>query len=158
MREFSSGTKFTNGDTLLARITPCLENGKTAFVNFLEENQIGWGSTEFIVLRPKPPLPPFFGYILARRDDFRTHAIRAMSGTSGRQRVEVGQLQNFKLTIPDEATVQAFTDFIGSVQKALFDNSAQAATLATLRDALLPRLISGKIEPEKSKNFTEAVT
>ena len=54
-REFTSGTKFENGDTLLARITPCLENGKTAFVDFLDEGQVGWGSTEFIVLSPKPP-------------------------------------------------------------------------------------------------------
>jgi type I restriction enzyme S subunit len=51
-RLFGSGMRFTNGDTLLARITPCLENGKTAFVDFLEPNQIGWGSTEYIVLRP----------------------------------------------------------------------------------------------------------
>lgn len=145
MREFSSGTKFTNGDTLLARITPCLENGKTAFVDFLAEGQVGWGSTEFIVLRPKPPLPPFFGYLLARRVDFREHAIRAMSGTSGRQRVEVSQLHNFKLAMPDEVTTSAFAAFVEPLQKALFSNEAQAATLAALRDALLPRLISGQL-------------
>ncbi|MDR0771272.1 MAG: restriction endonuclease subunit S [Burkholderiales bacterium] len=145
MREFSSGTKFANGDTLLARITPCLENGKTAFVNFLEKSQVGWGSTEFIVLRPKLPLPPFFGYILARREDFRAHAIQAMSGTSGRQRVEVGQLQNFKLAIPDETTARAFADLVEPVQKALFDNLAQATTLDELRDTLLPKLISGQL-------------
>lgn len=145
-REFSSGTKFTNGDTLLARITPCLENGKTAFVDFLEQGQVGWGSTEFIVLRPKPPLPPFFGYLLARRADFREHAIRAMSGTSGRQRTEVSQLHNFTITLPDEATASAFAAFIEPLQKNLFANEAQAATLATLRDTLLPRLISGRLK------------
>ena len=145
MREFSSGTKFINGDTLLARITPCLENGKTALVDVLEEGQVGWGSTEFIVLRPKPPLPPFFGYLLARRMDFREHAIRAMSGTSGRQRVEISQLHNFTVVIPDEATSNAFADFVNPLQKALFKNEAQIATLAALRDALLPRLISGQL-------------
>ena len=77
-RAFSSGTKFVNGDTLLARITPCLENGKTAFVDFLDDGEIGWGSTEFIVLRPKPPLPPEYGYYLARSNDLRTHAIQNM--------------------------------------------------------------------------------
>ena len=56
-RPFGSGTKFINGDTLLARITPCLENGKTAFVDFLADGQVGWGSTEYIILRPEPPLP-----------------------------------------------------------------------------------------------------
>src|SRR5690606_36792345 len=57
LREAGSGSRFMNGDTLLARITPCLENGKTAFVDFLNDDEVGWGSTEFIVLRPKPPLP-----------------------------------------------------------------------------------------------------
>ena len=59
MRDFGSGTKFIAGDTLLARITPCLENGKSAFVDFLSDGQVGWGSTEFAVLRPKLPLPAF---------------------------------------------------------------------------------------------------
>lgn len=145
MREFSSGPKFINGDTLLARITPCLENGKTAFVDFLENDQVGWGSTEFIVLRPKLPLPPFFGYLLARRGDFREHAIRAMSGTSGRQRVEVSQLHNFIIAIPDETAARAFAEFVEPLQRALFANEVQAATIATLRDTLLPRLISGRV-------------
>jgi len=86
-REFSSGSKFANGDTLLARITPCLENGKTAFVDFMKDMQIGWGSTEFIVLHPKMPFPSYYGYLLARSDTFRNFAIGQMTGTSGRQRV-----------------------------------------------------------------------
>src|SRR5690554_3507732 len=53
MDEFKSGTKFRNGDTLLARITPCLENGKTAQVSILDDNEVGFGSTEFFVLREK---------------------------------------------------------------------------------------------------------
>ncbi|MBV2207604.1 MAG: restriction endonuclease subunit S [Pseudomonas sp.] len=148
-REFSSGTKFTNDDTLLARITPCLENGKTALVNFLEQGQVGWGSTEFIVLRPKPPLPPFFGYLLARRADFREHAIRAMSGTSGRQRVEVSQLRNFKLAIPDETAANDFAEFVEPLQEALLANEAQAVILAALRNTLLPRLISGQLREKQ---------
>ena len=65
--------RFMNGDAL-ARITPCLENGKTAYVDFLDEGQVGWGSTEYIVLRPKAPLPPEFAYCLARSDEFRDFA------------------------------------------------------------------------------------
>jgi type I restriction enzyme S subunit len=76
-REFSSGTKFQNGDTLLARITPCLENGKTALVDFLKDDQVGWGSTEYIVFAPKPPLPPQFVYFLARSEMLRSHARQA---------------------------------------------------------------------------------
>ncbi|MFX8910721.1 restriction endonuclease subunit S, partial [Acinetobacter baumannii] len=59
LRAFGSGCKFQNGDALLAKITPCLENGKSAFVDFLEDTEVGWGSTEFIVLRSKPLLPKY---------------------------------------------------------------------------------------------------
>ena len=75
-REMGSGSKFLNGDTLLARITPCLENGKTAFVDFLTEDETGWGSTEFIVLRPKAPLPEYFAYLLCRHYPFREFAVQ----------------------------------------------------------------------------------
>jgi len=101
-RPFGSGTRFVNGDTLLARITPCLENGKTAFVDFLEHGEVGWGSTEYIVLHPKTPLPPAFGYFLARDEQFRSFAIQNMSGTSGRQRVPADCFAQFKLALPTE--------------------------------------------------------
>jgi type I restriction enzyme S subunit len=86
-REFTSGTRFTNGDVLVARITPCLENGKTAFVDFLSDGEIGWGSTEFIVMRSREPWPVEYAYCLARYEPFRAHLIGSMTGTSGRQRV-----------------------------------------------------------------------
>ena len=70
MREFKSGTRFRNGDTLLARITPCLENGKTAFIQSLQDGEIRWGSTEFIVMRAIPPVPCTHTYLLARAPVF----------------------------------------------------------------------------------------
>ena len=99
-RPFGSGMRFTNGDTLVARITPCLENGKTAYVDFLQQGQVGWGSTEYIVMRPIPPLPCEFAYCLARSDVFRDFAIQNMTGTSGRQRVPVKALSQFILPSP----------------------------------------------------------
>jgi type I restriction enzyme S subunit len=157
-REFSSGTKFQNGDTLLARITPCLENGKTAHVDFLDDGQIGWGSTEFIVLRPKTPLTPYFGYLLTRQSEFRAFAIQAMTGTSGRQRVELGQLEQFLLTIPDEAVAAAFGSFVEPIRKTISANADRAATLAALRNALLPRLVSGKLRlPGAAPTKCEAI-
>ena len=96
MIAFSSGTKFINRDTLLARITPCLENGKTAYVTFLDKNQVGWGSTEYIVMRPKGELHPFFAYALARNTDFRAYAEGCLAGSSGRQRVEIQHLKKFQ--------------------------------------------------------------
>ncbi|MEZ4848168.1 MAG: hypothetical protein R3B93_06025 [Bacteroidia bacterium] len=68
-RKLTSGMKFKNGDTLLARITPCLENGKTCYVSFLEEKQVGWGSTEYIVMRMKKPFHPFISYLIAKNKD-----------------------------------------------------------------------------------------
>ncbi len=111
-RPFSSGSRFMNGDTLVARITPCLENGKTAFVDFLADGEIAWGSTEFIVLRPKTPLPPEFGYCLARSDDFRTHAIQNMTGSSGRQRVPVECFSQYWLAVPPEPVARRFGDLV----------------------------------------------
>jgi type I restriction enzyme S subunit len=84
-REPKSGTKFRNGDTLLARITPCLENGKTGYVDSLPDGAVGLGSTEFIVMRAKPGTPRQLPYFLARNSLFREHAIRNMAGTSGRR-------------------------------------------------------------------------
>jgi type I restriction enzyme S subunit len=144
-REFSSGTKFQNGDTLLARITPCLENGKTGYVDFLEDEQVGWGSTEYIVLAPKPPLPPQFGYLLARSDALRAHAIQNMTGTSGRQRVPSECFNNFLLAVPTPEVARRFDELTAPLMTKIKANAQESRTIATLRDALLPKLLSGEI-------------
>lgn len=158
LREFSSGSKFLNGDTLLARITPCLENGKTAYVNCLQNGQVGWGSTEFIVLRPSSPLPSFFAYLLARRPDFRAHAIQSMSGTSGRQRIELTRLKDFLVTVPSEAVANAFADVVKPVERTILENVKHADLLAELRDTLLPRLISGKLRIPEAEALVDEAT
>ena len=99
--EFRGGTKFRNGDTLLAKITPCLENGKTAFVNCLQEDEIGFGSTEFIVLRAKENIDERFLYYLSISPEFRKQAISLMEGTSGRKRVNENALKISDFLIPD---------------------------------------------------------
>ncbi len=144
-REFSSGTKFQNGDTLLARITPCLENGKTGFVDFLEDGQVGWGSTEYIVFSPKQPLPPQFGYYLARSDGLRTHAIQNMTGTSGRQRVPSECFSSFLLAMPTPEIVLRFEELTNPLMKQIKGNTLQSNNLAALRDSLLPKLLSGEL-------------
>ena len=93
-RDGRSGSKFRNGDTLLARITPCLENGKTGYVNFLANGEAGRGSTEFIVLRSRCATPEFV-YCLARTYHFRENAIKSMVGSSGRQRVQDSCFEKF---------------------------------------------------------------
>ena len=154
-REFGSGMKFTNGDTLVARITPCLENGKTAFVDFLKDGQVGWGSTEYIVFRPRPPIPAEFAYYLARSDDFRSFAIQNMTGTSGRQRVPADCLSQYLLTVPPEPVARSFGEMVRSFMEKIRANSEEAATLSAIRDALLPKLLSGEIAAFERECFAE---
>jgi type I restriction enzyme S subunit len=156
-REMGSGTKFINGDTLLARITPCLENGKSAFVDFLSVDQTGWGSTEFVVLRPRAPLPPYHGYLLARHPAFREHAIQSMSGTSGRQRVQNDVLGRYSVAVPSDEIAEAFGDVVGSAQQKIAANQEQAKTLTHLRDTLLPRLISGQLRLSEAEVMVEEI-
>jgi type I restriction enzyme S subunit len=144
-REMGSGSKFVNGDTLLARITPCLENGKTVFVDFLSEGQTGWGSTEFVVLRPKTPFPDYFAYLLCRHGAFREFAIQSMSGTSGRQRIQNDVLGRYLVAVSTQAVAEAFGQTASALQQRIAANHASSQTLATLRDTLLPRLISGQL-------------
>ena len=159
-REMGSGSKFQNGDTLLARITPCLENGKSAFVDFIGEGETAWGSTEFLVLRPKAPLPEYHAYLLCRHQPFREFAVQSMSGTSGRQRIQNDVLGRYCLAVPSKSVALAFGAIVRPIQQKIADNHEQAQTLATLRDTLLPRLISGQlrlpdaesIAPEPSSN------
>ena len=145
-RSYNSGTKFENGDTLLARITPCLENGKTAYVDFLRGNQVGWGSTEFIVMRSKIGLHPFFSYIIAKHQDFRDFAESCMSGSSGRQRVDVDNLRIYPMAIPDKVTVELFNDRIENMVSKMHNNNKQIKTLIQQRDSLLPKLMSGEVK------------
>lgn len=145
-REFGSGTKFTNGDTLVARITPCLENGKTAYVDFLCDDQVGAGSTEYIILRPKPPLPTTFAYFLARNEDFRQHLIKNMTGTSGRQRAPADSLDSYRLAVPPEDIAKHFGAFADHAFAQMKSNDEKSKSLIALRDALLPRLLSGELD------------
>ncbi len=156
-REMVSGSKFQNGDTLLARITPCLENGKSAFVDFLGDGETGWGSTEFVVLRTKSPLPDFHAYLLCRHAAFREFAVQSMSGTSGRQRIQNDVLGRYLLAVPTELVALAFAGIVAPIQRKITANHAQAQTLATLRDTLLPRLISGQLRLPEAKAFIEEV-
>lgn len=98
---FSGGSKFCNGDTIMARITPCLENGKTAFVDKLQDGEVAFGSTEFIVMRARTGISdPQFVYYLAISPFFRDVAIKSMVGSSGRQRVQQSVLNGLELTVP----------------------------------------------------------
>ncbi|MGL0954429.1 restriction endonuclease subunit S [Vibrio vulnificus] len=147
-REMASGTKFVNGDTLLARITPCLENGKTAYVDFLKDNQVGWGSTEYIVMRPKEGYPTSIGYLLARDTNFRQQAIQTMTGTSGRQRADAKALAETAWLIYPKELVRAFDKTAKGYLSLAKINGDESKSLSEIRDALLPKLLSGELVGE----------
>lgn len=144
-RAIGSGAKFQNGDTLLARITPCLENGKTGFVQFLDdENPVASGSTEFIVLRSRR-VNPYWIYCLSRTEHFREFAIRSMSGADGRQRVSTDSLAQYPVTIPPAEILEDFEKAVGPMFEQIHTLTKQIAQLRQARDLLLPRLISGQL-------------
>ena len=146
IRTGNSGSKFQNGDTLFARITPCLENGKTGFVQFLpSDDAVAIGSTEFIVMRSKT-LCPEYVYLLARDEDFRENAIKSMSGASGRQRVSKECFDKFFIAHPDDDIVSLFSDTVSPLFKEIHVLTQKNTNLRTTRDLLLPKLISGEVD------------
>jgi len=152
-----SGSRFQQGDTLFARITPCLENGKTAIVDFLKDEEVGWGSTEFIVLGPKQPIGMYYIYCLARNPEFRNHAIQAMTGTSGRQRVDSKCFDFYYLAIPPSEVIQKFQDVVSPWFKMLKTNDEESQNLVEIRDTLLPKLLTGEVRVKNAKEFEEEV-
>lgn len=118
--EFNGGAKFCNGDTVMARITPCLENGKTAYVDMLDDGEIGFGSTEFIVMRAKTGISdPQFVYYTAINPVFRNVAIKSMVGSSGRQRVQQSVLEELELSVPDLDEQRRIGDFLARIDEKI---------------------------------------
>ncbi|AFY73476.1 restriction endonuclease S subunit [Synechococcus sp. PCC 7502] len=148
-RTGNSGSKFKNSDTLFARITPCLENGKTGFVQFLESiDSVAFGSTEFIVLRSKT-LCPEYVYLLSRSDSFRDNAIKSMSGATGRQRVREICFNSFMFAHPTQEIIQYFSTLVAPYFSLIYNLNQRNINLQKTRDLLLPKLISGEIDVEK---------
>ena len=147
-RTGNGGSKFRNDDTLFARITPCLENGKTGFVQFLpSESSVAFGSTEFIVLRSKT-LCPEYVYLMARSNEFRDNAIKSMTGATGRQRVQVGCFDKFLIAHPDDGTLTTFCGLVKPLFRSIHILAQKNANLRQTRDLLLPKLIAGEVDVE----------
>ena len=141
----NSGSKFQNGDTLLARITPCLENGKTAYVSGLKSDEGAVGSTEYIVMRAKT-INSYMVYLLARTDDFRQSAINSMSGSDGRQRVKSDKLKMLDYLHPTSELVEKFENVEEPIFEKIYRLSKQMQQAKQARDLLLPKLMSGEVE------------
>ena len=139
-----SGRRSQNGDTLLAKITPCLENGKTGFVMGLPEGEVFGGSTEFIVMRSKT-LTPHYVYCIARSQYFRQTAILSMNGADGRQRVDENKLKSTKILQPTQTLLNHFEKNISPLFESISRLVKENTNLIKQRDLLLPRLMSGKL-------------
>lgn len=138
MKEFKgSGSRFQNGDTLLARITPCLENGKTAFVSRLPNSVIGHGSTEFIVLSGKDSISDnLFVYYLVRDPGFRSYAIQHMEGSTGRQRVPASAIAGLTIKVPPLPEQKAIASILGALDDKIELNRKMNETLEAMARAI----------------------
>ncbi len=146
IKPYTGGMRFSNGDTLLARITPCLENGKTAYINILDDNEVAFGSTEYIVLSAKEGIPSEYLYCLARQADFIGYAVKNMNGSSGRQRVSAEVIGRYHLPNVSAEQMEIFWQTAPALFLKMKNNFRENLILANLRDSLLPRLMSGEID------------
>jgi type I restriction enzyme S subunit len=144
LRKKSTNVRFRNGDTLFARITPCLENGKTGFVYFLQDGEVACGSTEFIVLRGRN-VSSYFVYLTSRLDSFRQNAIKSMIGSSGRQRVQDSCFDRYRLAIPPKLLASIFDETVKPMFEQIERLDQANQKLAQARNLLLSRLMTGKI-------------
>lgn len=154
--QFTGGTKFRNGDTLLARITPCLENGKTAKVSILEDNEVGFGSTEFIALRNKPGMSDSdFIYYIATSPAFRDIAIKSMVGTSGRQRIQQDSLENTVMNFPPLPEQRAIAATLSCLDDKIELNNRMNKTLEEMAQAIFKSWFVD-FEPFQGSEFVDS--
>lgn len=139
-REYKGGSRFQNNDTLIARITPCLENGKTAFINTLDDDEVAAGSTEFIVMRAKKNISVFWVYCLAKDELFRKYAISSMIGSSGRQRVQEKYLGEFKLPKINKNLMVRFDRIAKLLFNKIKTGSLENQKLIELQSLLLAKM------------------
>lgn len=147
--EFNGGAKFCSGDTIMARITPCLENGKTAFVDMLDDGEVGFGSTEFIVMRAKTGISdPQFVYYTAINPAFRNVAIKSMVGSSGRQRVQQSVLEELELPVPDLDEQRRIGTFLARLDEKIALNNRINDNLEQQAQSYFQELFVDNADPE----------
>ena len=117
-----------------------MENGKTAFVEFLDDGEIAGGSTEFIVMRAIENVSPYWVYCLARDENFRAYAISSMVGSSGRQRDHEKYLKNYLLPEINFVDMDEFHKTVKPIFKMVNLKSIENTKLATMKNLLLSKL------------------
>ena len=155
LEPFSGGTKFRNGDTIMARITPCLENGKTAKVSILDDGEVGFGSTEYIVFRAKEGVDEDFIYYLVCSPIVREPAIKSMVGSSRRQRVQTDVVQNLDILVPGYEEQKRISELLKSLDDKIAANTEVNKNLQEQAQALFrERFLSNSGMSENWKLMT----
>ena len=154
---YSGGAKFQNGDTIMARITPCLENGKHAFVSILDEGEIAYGSTEYFVFCGKEKVSDNdFVYYLTQTPLFRDTAIKSMVGSSGRQRAQMDVLENLKMFVPKDISDQRrIASILSSLDWMIELNNKINADLEEMAQAIFKNWFVD-FEPFKDGKFVDS--
>jgi restriction modification system DNA specificity domain protein len=153
---YSSGSKFRNKDTLFARITPCLENGKTAQVNILNDDEIAFGSTEFIVFRARTGITiPDYVYFLSISECIRQQAIKSMTGTSGRQRVQNSIFDEITIEVPSIEEQEKIVGILNSLDSKIEINNKIISNLESQAQAIFKSWFVD-FEPFQDGNFVES--
>ncbi len=149
LQPYNGGAKFRNGDTIMARITPCLENGKVSKVNILTKGEVGFGSTEYIVLRAIPDVSdPDFIYYLTISDFVRAPAIKSMVGSSGRQRVQQNVLETLELPLPPYDEQKKIAAILSALDEKIAINRAINENLERQAQAFFQELFVDNADPE----------
>ena len=151
LKLYNGGARFQNGDTLLARITPCFENGKAAYINNLTDGEIAFGSTEYIVFSSKGDIPSSFFYFLVRNKKFRDFGMQFMNGSSGRQRISGEEFGSFKMKKPSQRAIDKFSALGERTMLFLRDNSNEIAVLSKIRNLISCRMTlnTSNVNPER---------
>ena len=149
LEPFNGGAKFRNGDTIMARITPCLENGKTAKVTILDDGEIGFGSTEYIVFRAKEGVcDEDYLYYLVCSPFVRDAAIKSMVGSSGRQRVQTDVVQNIEIDLPSINEQRKVGALLRSLDDKIELNNKINENLERQAQAFYQKLFIDNAQPE----------
>jgi type I restriction enzyme S subunit len=149
----SSGSRFQNGDVLLARITPSAENGKTALVDFLRDGGRGFGSTEFLVLGPENGgiEDSKFLYYLIKFDKIRNQAIQRMTGSTGRQRIPPDAFNDIQCPVPPVPEQRKISSTLSAVDDAIQKTNEIVAKTQQLKKGLMQQLLTKGIGHTKFK-------
>lgn len=142
-------TNFSEGDVVFAKITPCMENGKSAIIRKLV-NDIGYGTTEFYVMRCSDKLLNGYLYHLVRSKHFRDEAKAVMTGAVGQQRVPKSFMEDYKIELPsveEQRAILRLVDMMIEKEQTVADNCEEVIEqIDMMKKAVLAKAFRGELD------------